>query len=67
MNRLVGQGEYENGFTFGEDLFWVGAACAAAFFGKIIHRAVHVSIQPVFENRKMRGRLRRSNASQDKP
>lgn len=65
MNRLVGQGKDEDGFTFGEDLFGVDTANTAAFFGKVIHRAVFAFCQPCFKVGIMRRRLRRSNASQD--
>ena len=47
-------------------MFGVRAARAAAFFGKIIHRAVFVLIEPFFKNVVVKRRLRRSNASQDK-
>ena len=47
-------------------MFGVCAACAAAFFGKIIHRAVFVLIEPFFKDVVVKRRLRRSNASQDK-
>jgi len=63
--RLVGQRQNKDGFTFGEDLFGVGAAGAATFFGKIIHRAVLAVCDPVFKSGIMRWRLTRSNASQD--
>lgn len=57
--------QYKDGFTFGEDLFRVGAADAAAFFGEILHCAVQVLVEPFFKDVVMRGWLRRSNASQD--
>ncbi len=65
MDGGVGQGEDENGLALGKDLFGVGAAGAAAFFGKIVHRAMPAFRQPVFKNGIMRRRLTRSNASQD--
>ena len=63
--RLIRQGKDENGFTFGEDLFWVSAAEAAAFFGEVLHCPVFVLCEPVFKNVVVCWRLTRSNASQD--
>ena len=48
--RLIRQGKDENGFTFGEYLFGVRAARAAAFFGEIMHAAMFVLTEPFFKN-----------------
>ena len=57
--------QHKDGFTFGQDLFWVGAADAAAFFSEILHCAVLVLAEPFFKDIEVRGSLGRSNASQD--
>ena len=62
---MVWQGKDENGSALGENLFGVGTADAAAFFGEVLHVAVFVLMKPFFEHAVVCRRLTRSNASQD--
>ena len=63
--RGVGHCQYEDGFAFGKNLFWVCATDAAALFGEILHGAVLFFVEPRFKDVVMRWWLTRSNASQD--
>ena len=46
----IWDGKHENGFTFRENLFGVGAADAITFFSKVVHCAVFARIDPFFED-----------------
>lgn len=61
--RGVWQRQNKDGFTFGEDEFGVGAFARGV--DEILHCAVITVGEPFLKSCVMRGRLTRSNASQD--